>query len=364
MENEKLNYKAIEVIDDLIKSFLAVLSEYSDGINETPESVASFTEHYTEESIKQYNKMIEEISPLFVLRYIENKYYESFLYDFATNDEGYLSKASSDIVREFIALFHEKYSSENFDNFEDIIIIFSRYIKKDYALIKCVNSSINEVNNNCNSLSNDIDSLQRKISLSEEKATKLQNSINNSEKTILERSVTVLGIFSAIVLTFNVGVSFSNIVLEHLIDASIYRVTLLALIFALIIGNSIIGLLFYLERMYERKYKKVTLHSKQPKEKARQRFQHFISNKFTSKRPIQSVIIIYNVIIASLIICLVICWFFNITTIRDIKSEEFINNHFTTSKNNDDEEKSSSKNETTLSSNRCETKTKPKSQHE
>lgn len=96
------------------------------------------------------------------------------------------------------------------------------------------------------------------------KATKtvenLDNTIENAkhevEKNMTTNHITILGIFSAIVLTFNAGVSFASIVLENLISASAYRAIIITLIFAAIIGNAILGLFAYLE--YVRKNQEET----------------------------------------------------------------------------------------------------------
>lgn len=75
----------------------------------------------------------------------------------------------------------------------------------------------------------------------------LKNDVNDKEKRYIEYSITILGIFSAIVLTFNAGVAFTSLVLENLISATIYKSCLIAVVFGLILGNVILGMFAYLE---------------------------------------------------------------------------------------------------------------------
>lgn len=64
-----------------------------------------------------------------------------------------------------------------------------------------------------------------------------------------ERSITILGIFAAIVLTFNSGLTFSSTVLQNLINANIYRAIIITIVLGLIIANVLLGLFYYLERV-------------------------------------------------------------------------------------------------------------------
>ncbi len=91
--------------------------------------------------------------------------------------------------------------------------------------------------------------LSDEIKAADTELKKVQKSLEKSEKTMIERTITILGIFSAIVLTFNAGVSFSSIVMENLISSSIYRATLITSLLGLILGNVILGLFAYLEHI-------------------------------------------------------------------------------------------------------------------
>jgi hypothetical protein len=138
--------------------------------------------------------------------------------------------------------------------------------------------------------------------------------LNKTEKTMLERTITVLGIFSAIVLTFNAGVSFSSIVLETLITSSIYRAILITLVFGLILGNAITGLFAYLEFVRKKRDESETKinenSSKQPQSSN-------VKNKIKSKT--QLVLIVLNSTIVALIIATLIFWWFGVVEIRNQK---------------------------------------------
>lgn len=138
--------------------------------------------------------------------------------------------------------------------------------------------------------------------------------LNKTEKTMLERTITVLGIFSAIVLTFNAGVSFSSIVLETLIMSSVYRAILITLVFGLILGNAITGLFAYLEFVRKKRDEADTklneISPKQPKSSN-------VKNKIKSKT--QLVLIVLNSTVVALIIATLIFWWFGIVEIRNQK---------------------------------------------
>lgn len=69
---------------------------------------------------------------------------------------------------------------------------------------------------------------------------------NRSAKKMTEASVTVLGIFSAVILTFNAALSLSASVLQNINITSIYRLMLISLVIGLIAFNLIFALFYYL----------------------------------------------------------------------------------------------------------------------
>ena len=90
--------------------------------------------------------------------------------------------------------------------------------------------------------------LEKNIKITEKK-------LSESEKQMTERNITILGIFAAIVLTFNSGLTFSSTVLQNLINSNIYRAIIITIILGLIIANVLLGLFYYLEHVIEKSTK-------------------------------------------------------------------------------------------------------------
>lgn len=83
-----------------------------------------------------------------------------------------------------------------------------------------------------------------------------EEKIAETEKQSTERSITILGIFAAIVLTFNSGLTFSSTVLQNLINSNIYRAIIITIVLGLIIANVLLGLFYYLDHVIEKSEKK------------------------------------------------------------------------------------------------------------
>ena len=75
--------------------------------------------------------------------------------------------------------------------------------------------------------------------------------IKVSERKMAENSITILGIFSAVVLTFNMGISFAAEALETFMQSSVYHSILVILLFGFIIGNVIFALFAFLRYIHK-----------------------------------------------------------------------------------------------------------------
>mgnify|MGYP003291863747 CR=1 FL=1 len=127
--------------------------------------------------------------------------------------------------------------------------------------------------------------------------TTVANNEKETRKTVIEQSVTILGIFSAIVLTFNAGVTFSGNVMNAFAESSIYRAALITTILGLILGNTILGLLIYLENV----------HKKQ--------------SGNNSKSIVSKVLLALDIILVSVLIVIFICWRCGVVEDRNIEIE-------------------------------------------
>lgn len=169
-----------------------------------------------------------------------------------------------------------------------------------------------------------------------------KNSIRETEKRATETNITILGIFSAIVLTFNAGVSFASIVMENLISSSIYRAISITLIFSLILGNVILGLFSYLERVRCSDDSSSQNYIKPKNEDAKfQKFIVFKSNNIKTKadlpatrkkNSVKRIALIMNIVIIGLLLINGICWLRGVAEIRNVQ----VNSHISQMSTNDE----------------------------
>lgn len=100
---------------------------------------------------------------------------------------------------------------------------------------------------------------QEVIDITDEKLEVVMSDIDNREKKLYETNISILGIFSAIVLTFNASISFFAAILESLATASTYKFILIILIIGFITTNVLFGLYAFLSLVYRKNDKKHNL---------------------------------------------------------------------------------------------------------
>lgn len=99
---------------------------------------------------------------------------------------------------------------------------------------------------------NKIKDLEAKISETTNKLgtiDEFSGEVKEKVQNLQHDSITILGIFASIVLTFTGGMIFSSSVLENIGNASAYRVIIIALIIGLVIINSVISLIMYIGKI-------------------------------------------------------------------------------------------------------------------
>ncbi|MBE6579293.1 MAG: stage II sporulation protein M [Ruminococcaceae bacterium] len=77
----------------------------------------------------------------------------------------------------------------------------------------------------------------------------LESELAAREKDAHDHSITILGVFSAIVLVFNAAVSFFTSAFGAFSNASIYKILTILLIIGVIFVGAMMGLFFYLDRI-------------------------------------------------------------------------------------------------------------------
>ncbi len=119
----------------------------------------------------------------------------------------------------------------------------------------------NEINEN--KITEGLDSVTTAIGEAKTKVNDLSGELKDvtakAEKKMTETGITILGIFSAIVLTINAALTFSSSVLDNINKASIYRISLVSLILGLVVFSILICLFNYLNdvRNGKKKHKKL-----------------------------------------------------------------------------------------------------------
>lgn len=99
---------------------------------------------------------------------------------------------------------------------------------------------------------NKIKDLEAKISETADKLgtiNEFSGEVKEKVQNLQHDSITILGIFASIVLTFTGGMIFSSSVLENIGNASAYRVIIIALIIGLVVINSVISLIMYIGKI-------------------------------------------------------------------------------------------------------------------
>lgn len=95
-----------------------------------------------------------------------------------------------------------------------------------------------------------------KSKLKIDELNELSDDIKDKVEGVQRDSITILGIFSSVVLTFTGGMMFSTSVLENIGNSSAYRIIIIALIIGFVLVNSIIALVLYIGKITQVKSKK------------------------------------------------------------------------------------------------------------
>ena len=96
---------------------------------------------------------------------------------------------------------------------------------------------------------NQMGMVQRKV----DDGVKRTREENQKEIRILQKDyIAILSIFSAVVLAFSGGLTFSASVLENISDASIYKLIIVALIIGLVLINLFFGLFYYINKILDK----------------------------------------------------------------------------------------------------------------
>lgn len=113
---------------------------------------------------------------------------------------------------------------------------------------------LERLQNTANECSKQITESEKTLKELEETSQKIQDKMESVQKD----SVTILGIFASIVLSFTAGMIFSSSVFENIDKASPYRIVGVVLLIGLVITNLIALLLMYIDRVRQVNPGKIT----------------------------------------------------------------------------------------------------------
>jgi hypothetical protein len=108
---------------------------------------------------------------------------------------------------------------------------------------------VTELKGQVNALQITIKEAQEKQKRFEKTQALAEQKLDNSQKEY----ITILGIFSAVVLAFIGGITFSTSVLNNIAQASIYRIVLISLIIGLVFINIIFSMFYYINKFMVRR---------------------------------------------------------------------------------------------------------------
>lgn len=103
----------------------------------------------------------------------------------------------------------------------------------------------------------DIDEAKKQLGDINDIISEYDKKLIESERKTHESNVTILGIFSAVVLVFNGTLAFSSSILQNLNSSSIYRIVFCSLIIGLVLINVLYGLFYYINGIVKKDKQKL-----------------------------------------------------------------------------------------------------------
>lgn len=147
---------------------------------------------------------------------------------------------------------------EGFNKLSDHInleLVRYNYVEKrvlEAQLDNAPNNINNQIEENVRKAIPDLDKLRAQISFAKiaaDKVEKLEDTINSRMESNNVSSITTLTIFSAVILTFSGGITFSSGVFSGLSDVSAYRLVFTVGLVGFILFNTVFALLYLVAKM-------------------------------------------------------------------------------------------------------------------
>lgn len=149
-----------------------------------------------------------------------------------------------EILGQNIGLVYEKIQKDpdiNEEFFKCCLKLYD-HINLEIARMNYVDNITREIQNSTSKLNQNIkeikdasDSITNEIEDTKQEAKKLRSKLDKAQ----QETITILGIFSAVVLAFMGGMSFSSSVLESMYLSNVYKVSFICLLIGLVLANLI-----------------------------------------------------------------------------------------------------------------------------
>lgn len=138
----------------------------------------------------------------------------------------------------------EQEKANVFTNLDDLIEKFSSSVTKETEDedIKHIEKIIIKIYDHIHLVENQMTMVKRSVEEAEKKS-------KEEIKAFQKESIAILSIFSAVVLTFSGGLTFSSSVLENIDEVSMYRIVFIALLIGFVLLNLFYALFHYIREI-------------------------------------------------------------------------------------------------------------------
>lgn len=209
-------------------------------------------------------------SPFFplLLEFMEdsNDYSVDYLADNLSLINAYIEQQHVAKNTKYDALYRHFFKLQDHINLE---IARTQYNQSQRAKMQDIEQQLSDAHKELCSARNELSRANKEIDRAQEKLQDYINSVNQASQAATRASekadiattqanslkneiITVLSIFSAVVLAFMGGMSFSGSTLESMHASSAYKVIFISVICGLVVFNTICGLMYFIAKIIEK----------------------------------------------------------------------------------------------------------------
>ncbi len=190
------------------------------------------------EKVYSFDNLIFNIGCLYDYAAKRDKLYVKYL--FMLKDHIGLEVSRINLVEELRWQINNEQKSvkANLDYTKELADSFDAQVRKSKSLLEELQNAVIANNGQIEESKSALNDLE-----------KMSNDMVDKMESVQKDSITILGIFASIVLTFTAGMVFSSSILENIDKASPYRVVGTVLLIAVFITNLVALLLMYIDRV-------------------------------------------------------------------------------------------------------------------